>query len=115
MRKKKKKRANRIDHVLVNYHEVIIYGAGVVGQRAYSMLKEGRRNIKVKYFAVTEQESNPVKLFHVPVNTIRELQKYKETALIIVAVGKKYIQEVEELLKAQGFSHYVLLDDLVVN
>ena len=112
---KEKKRANRIDHVLVNYHEVIIYGAGVVGQRAYSMLKEGRRNIKVKYFAVTEQESNPVKLFHVPVKTIRELQKYKETALIIVAVGKKYIQEVEELLKAQGFSHYVLLDDLVVN
>lgn len=112
---KEKKRANKMDHVLENYQQVIIYGAGIVGQRAYNLLKEGRRNIKVKYFAVTEAEGNPERLFGVPVKRIDELKKYGETALFIIAVGKKYIQEVEELLKARGFSHYVILDDLIVS
>lgn len=112
--RKENKRANQMDHVLENYQEVFIYGAGLVGQRTYNLLREGRRNIKVKYFAVTEAEGNPERVFDVPVKEIDRLQSYKETALVIIAVGKKYIREVEELLKEQGFSHYVFWEDLVV-
>ncbi len=109
---KEDKRANRMDHILETYQEVIIYGAGIVGQWAYNLLREGRRNIKVKYFAVTGAQGNPERLFDVPVKEIGDLEKYKDTALFIIAVGKKYRHEVEELLKAQGISHYVFPEDL---
>lgn len=110
---KEKKRINKIDHVLNQYNVIIIYGAGIVGQRAYRVLGEGRRNIKIKYFAVTEREGNPERLFGIPVKMIDELQRYKETALVIIAVGKKYIEKVETLLSKQMFSHCMALTDLM--
>lgn len=109
---KENKRANRMDQILEKYHEVIIYGAGIVGQWAYNLLREGRRNIKVKYFAVTGAQGNPERVFDVPVKEIGDLERYKDTALFIIAVGKKYRHEVEELLKARGISHYVFPEDL---
>ena len=112
---KEKIRINRIDQVLKAYDGVIIYGAGIVGRRAYGVLGDGRRNIKVKYFAVTDQEGNPDKIFGVPVKKIDELQKHKKTALVIIAVGKKHINDIKKFLTTQMFSHYITLDDLINN
>lgn len=112
---REKTRIGKMDVWLNDYDRVIVYGAGIMGRGAYGMLLEGRRNIKVKYFAVTEKAGNPKSLFGVPVKEIRELKPYREQALVIIAVGRKYGEEVERILKEEGFPNYVFLNRMMVN
>lgn len=108
---KEKIRINKVDNIIRDYNTIIIYGAGLLGQKMRELLAEGRRNIKVKYFAVTDINGNPEKLFDVPVRKIDELQEYREHALVIISVGQKYRQDVETILKERQFSHYVFIND----
>lgn len=110
--KKEKERIKKIDDVINLYDQIAIYGAGILGQRMYEVLRVCRRNIKVKYFAVTDLEGNPDSLYGVPVKQIDELLRYKENMLVIISIGKKYIQEIEHRIKAMGFPHYVLMRDI---
>lgn len=105
---KEKARLKRLDDLIGTYDMIIIYGAGLVGQRMQGILMEGRRNIKVKYFAVTELEGNPSEIQGVPVKPIKELKQHREKALVIISVGKKNEQAVEEILRLHKFSHYML-------
>ena len=77
-----------------------------------AMLKEGRVHTKIKFFAVTDMGDNPETVAGVPVKKISDLRKYGEKALVIISVGKSSIQEVEGILKEQGFKHYVFSGDL---
>lgn len=43
---------------------------------------------------------------------INELLRYKENMLVIISIGKKYVQEIEHRLKVLGFSHYILMRDI---
>lgn len=110
--KKEKERIKKIDDVINQYDQIIIYGAGMLGKIMHGILMEGRRNIKVKYFAVSDLEGNPDDLYGVPVRQIDELLRYKENALVIISVGKKNTQEIEHRLKSIGFVHYVLMKDI---
>lgn len=105
------KRIQKIDNIIQDYNMIIVYGAGILGRSMYGILGEGRRNIKVKYFAVSEMSGNPEKLFGVPVKQIEELLEYREKALVIISVGKKYVQDVEMVLKKLNFSHYAFIND----
>lgn len=109
---KEKERIKKIDDVINLYDQIAIYGAGMLGKRMYGILRAGRRNIKVKYFAVTDLEGNPDSLYGVPVRQINELLRYKENMLVIISIGKKYVQEIEHRLKVLGFSHYILMRDI---
>lgn len=108
---KEKIRIKKIDDIIQNYNMIIIYGAGILGHRMHAILEERRKNVRVKYFAVSDPDENPAELFGVPVKKIDELQEHKEHALVIISVGKKYQQDVEAILKKQQFSHYVFIND----
>lgn len=99
------KKRKRLEHVLEGYDRIILYGAGKIGRMVQSALKEGRLNTKIKSFAVTEKESNPPSLSGIPVREIQELVEYREQALVIICVGKKYISEINMLLKKKGFKN----------
>ena len=111
--KKEKARRKKIENVVLNYDTVILYGAGKIGQSAQRVLREGRVNTKIKYFAVTEPGHDPAMVAGIPVKAIDDLQDYKESALVVVAVGKKFVQEVETILKARGFRNYIRFDDML--
>lgn len=105
-------RLAKIRNVVDPYNIVILYGAGLLGRRAYQILREGRLNIKVKYFAVTEKKDNPDQMLGVRVLPIDELKEYREEALIIISVGQKFEKEVENNLKEAGFKNYIFYKDL---
>lgn len=109
---KVKQKRNIIENIVSDYDTVILYGAGKIGRMTRVMLKEGRVHTKIKFFAVTDMGDNPETVAGVPVKKISDLRKYGEKALVIISVGKSFIQEVEGILKEQGFKHYVFSGDL---
>ncbi len=106
----KRKRQERL---LGDYDKIILYGAGKIGRMVQCMLKEGRLNTKIKSFAVTETENNPPVLSGIPVKQIRELTKYREKALIIICVGKKYMSEIDMILEKNGFKNRMTYKELL--
>lgn len=110
---KERTRQEKIESAVNKYNVVILYGAGKIGREMQRRLKEQRINTKVKYFAVTDMEGNPDTICGIPVRTIDKLQKYKETALIIISVGKSYVSQVEKILNIRGFKNSILFKDII--
>ena len=105
-------RRKKIEDALKGYDTVILYGAGKIGVRTQQLLKEGRLNTKIKYFAVTDITDNPDIVMGIPVREIDSLKDYKERALIIITVGRNYEDEVEDILKQKEFRHYIRVNDM---
>lgn len=110
---KEKARRRQIENAVGENEMVILYGAGEIGRRALHLLREGRLNTRIKFFAVTRTEGNPELVEGIPVRAIDDLKKYKEKALVIISVGKKYIQEVEDILKVQEFQHCINIGEIM--
>lgn len=110
--RKENQRLKKVKELTKDFDSIILYGAGKIGQAALSMLKEGKVNTRIQYFAVTELEGNQKKVSGIPVRRIADLQAYKEQALIIISVGKKWVQEVEQNLRRLGFRHVIFYNDL---
>lgn len=83
---------------------VIIYGAGKMGKRLFAEIQRYAPDISVRCFAVTSMEGNEAVCSGVPVRTIAELDKYKET-LIVVAMGRALRPPVFRMLKERGFGN----------
>ena len=109
---KENERREKIEGITKDYDMIILYGAGLIGQKVQSMLKEGRVNTKIQYYAVTSLEGNKEEVLGIPVRRIDELSEYRDQALVIISVGKKYVGEVQENLKRLGFRHFILSSDL---
>ncbi len=105
-------RRKKIENVLKGYDTIILYGAGIIGIKTLQLLKEGRLNTKIKYFAVTDRKDNPDIVMGIPIREIDNLKDYKETALIIISVGRKYEVEVEDILRRKKFQHYIRVSEI---
>ena len=110
--KKLIKRREQIERLLEGYSHVILYGAGKIGRRVQRLLKDGRLNTKIKSFAVTQKEQNPAVLAGIPVEQIDQLLEYRETALVIMCVGERYIAEVDTVLRKKGFENRMVYKQL---
>lgn len=106
-------RRERIENIIGNYEMIILYGAGKIGHKALQILREGRFNTRVKFFAVTELKGNPEMIEGIPVKALEVLKKYKENALVIISVGKKSIRGVEENLQMMKFQNYININELI--
>lgn len=110
---KGKARRRRIEDAVNDYEVIILYGAGKVGYNVLQILWEGRIHTKVKFFAVTEKEKEPRTIAGIPVKGIDELQEYKEKALVIITVGKRYRAEIEEVVFEKKFQNHIYYDRLL--
>ncbi|MCI9221596.1 MAG: hypothetical protein HFH94_18165, partial [Lachnospiraceae bacterium] len=91
---------DKIWRTINNYKTIIIYGIGVFGRRCYFDLKDFGQTIKI---AVT-QTNNKNQHFHgIKVQNLDELLQYKDEAIVIIAVGEKYRDEMETYAKQLGF------------
>lgn len=109
------KECNRteIRNLASKYERIFIYGAGKVGKVILSYLKDIHVGSKVKCFAVTNLSDNPEFISGIPVREIENLERYKETALIIISVGLKASLEVQNILEKRGFKNYIKTDDFM--
>lgn len=90
----------------ISRHNIIVYGAGVNGHRLYNILLD--RLVMPICYAVTSGADGYVG--DCEIKNIDELDKYKESALIVIAVGEKYENEIVENVKQKGFSYVIAYD-----
>ena len=97
---------------LENSKYIIIYGAGQVGKSLYFKLLNMGYDNKVLFFAETNLQ-NSKKYFGFDVKNAEEIYKYKDNALIIVAVSKKYnaYNQIIQNLNNLDITNYCDIDD----
>ena len=94
---------------------IIIYGAGKIGQEMLTcLLNLGHSKEKI-FFAVTNMDKNKHSIEGILVQEIDAYQKWKEYAMVVVAVKGQYQFEILELLEKKRFINVVVVDDIVRN
>ena len=106
-------RINKVVNATKDYDSIILYGAGLIGERVQKALRVGRENRKIIAYAVSNIDNNPDEVLGVPVKSISDLNEYRKEALVIISVGKKFRDEVEENVKKAGFIHYIYATDIL--
>lgn len=98
---------NRFLRIIGGYKDLVIYGAGAYGKRAWLTLNRLDEKNRIAYFAVTEKAHNPSELFGVPVVELASLpEEFRKEALVIIAVkGELRLQMISNVREA-GFLHY---------
>lgn len=98
---------NRFLQVIGGFKDLVIYGAGAYGKKAWLTLDRIGEKNRVAYFAVTEKAHNPSELFGVPVAELASLpDEFRNEALVIIAVkGELRLQMIKNICEA-GFRHY---------
>ena len=101
----------RYIHSHVEKHDkVIIYGAGGYGRRVFQAISlEDRR--KIVAFAVSNMCDNMNSLFGIEVKDIREFCNIRSSVAVIVAVSKRYQNEILTLLKELQFENIVYVPE----
>lgn len=98
---------NRYQEIIGGFKDIIIYGAGGYGKKAYAALgRIGARN-RIAYFAVTDKKGNPSSLFGIPVIEFTALStEFCQGALVIVAVKRESREQVIQNICSHGYEHY---------
>lgn len=87
------------------YKDIIVYGAGNIALSFSEAFKVTNLFDRVKFYAVSDVNQNPVQICNLPVRQIDELSLYNNDALVIMAVSEKYYIDVEKKLKLLGFAN----------
>lgn len=96
--------------IMKQYDTCIVYGAGAVAKEFAKILNKIGRTVLA--YAVSENaERNPGNIYGVPVISINNLVKYKNSALVIIATLPKRHKIIEETLNELGFRHILKLID----
>ena len=98
---------NRYRNIIGGFRDIIIYGAGAYGKKAYAALRRMKAENRVAYFAVTERKGNPATLFGIPVVEFSTLStEFCQEALVIAAVKEESQEEIIQNICAHGYQHY---------
>lgn len=89
---------------IINAGEVVIYGAGLMGQTVKKCLEDAPYYVKVKVFIVESLMDNPDHVDGVPVINVTQALSYRN-ALVLVALHEKNMSGVVEKLLKAGFQY----------
>ena len=90
---------------LKNYEHIIVYGAGEAAKALIDQLHF--RNLNIKAVAVSDISNNPEYLRSIKIYPIDELLEYRKSAVVVIAVTKKYASGIEDNLRRLGFENVV--------
>lgn len=102
---------SEIREKISKFDSFVIYGAGVVGKRIYHGLSDADRK-KCLGFAVSDTRNNQSLIGDCPVKYIGEYIDKRKEAAMIVAVTKKYRNEIKENLMRMGFQNVIILKSM---
>lgn len=98
-----------IEKVLHDYHDIYLYGAGIVSYGTYRAI-EGLWGIKPRGFLVTEQKSQIHEIDGIAILIWEESQINRNESLIIIATPEEYHSSIEQILEQQGIANYLKID-----
>ena len=88
---------------------VIVYGAGLYGERVVKELKKGEKKSQIIGIAVTNHSNNVSSIEGVRVYEMRELLEYRKKAAVIIAALPDAACSIRKGLKANKFKRYYAL------
>lgn len=88
---------------IMKYEIVYVYGAGIVAKSVYEGLI--RNNIIVQGFIVSKRKNNSTVFMSRPVVELEEVAIDGKSVLIVVAVNRKYQEEIESRLLEAGLDY----------
>ena len=92
---------------LNSYGHILVYGAGLVAKQLIPCLLKD--NIQGLEIVVSDATKNAASLFGIPVRSISDISYPKEACLVLIAVGKRFIQEVKTNVMALGYTNLIVL------
>lgn len=105
--RRERQERSRYQRVIGGFQDIIIYGAGTYGRKAYATLKRIGAANRVAYFAVTDLKGNPTSLFGVPVAEFASLSKeFCQKALVIAAAKEDVRAQIVRNIESLGYRHY---------
>lgn len=94
---------------LKKHENIVIYGAGIIAREVCFCLKEKPYNLVINNFIVSDKMGNPESIFGIPVVDIFDDNLNKEKVLVLIAVMDKYCNEIEKVLRREGYTNYISL------
>lgn len=89
--------------------KIIIYGAGLYGERVAKKMKYGAEKDKVIGIAVTDKSKSVSTIEGIKVYEIKELLEYRKKAVVIIATLPDAACAIRKILKENKFIHYYAL------
>lgn len=93
------------------FPQVVIYGAGKVGQWLYERFQA--KGVPVTCFAVTARDGNNKECLGLPVRELKELQEYATSCAVILGVAERLQFELYQTAKDAGFQKIYRLDPML--
>ncbi len=101
---------DRLRIMIKGFTDVVIYGAGSRGHEVYSWLKEEGIASRNVVYAVSDEVSGKRYKDGIQVKSICDLKPYAKKAAVIVAVTKRYQDELMKNLERFGFQNIITLE-----
>lgn len=89
---------------------VWIYGAGTIGKQALELFHILAFGLPIEGFVVSDKAENPATVCGYQVHDINEISVESGSTVFIVAVSRKYQEEVAGTLARRGYRNYLLWD-----
>ncbi len=89
--------------------KLIIYGAGLYGERVAKKLRDSEEGDRVMAVAVTDRSNSVLRLEGIKVYEIQELSEYRERAAVIIAALPDAACSIRKVLKKHRFKYYYAL------
>lgn len=96
---------NRMLPSLRDKNEVIVYGAGKIGREVMLRLLEERSDWDFICFAVTDKSTCQSPFRDIPVLGLIDLYEHRDKAVVVIAVGPRYEDEVLKNIQKHGFQY----------
>jgi anaerobic magnesium-protoporphyrin IX monomethyl ester cyclase len=105
---------NFLSHIN-EYNKLIVYGAAKIGETVINFFQYINKYQNIAAVAVSDLDSNPDKLFGVPVVSIDELKQYRNSALVLIATSDPYHSEINQNLRNLGFKNIYTISTSLKN
>lgn len=92
-----------------NKKQILIYGAGVYGQRLHKILTAF--DLKIDSFIVSDNQNHPEQLFGVPIKALSDVKNNMDGKGILLAVSDRFLLEMKNILEGIGGVDYFVVDN----
>lgn len=101
------------ERLIKEHPNIILYGAGGIGQTVYKYLKKINLHHHIKNFAVTACDNKQRFINGIQVFSIYNLTEKKDEALVLITANNVWSNEMQELAKTLGFRKIKKVDCLL--
>jgi hypothetical protein len=101
--------AEDLINVLHSQKNIIVYGAGNIAAMVVNCLQSEFYDMKILCFAVSDKADNQNNINGIPVYDIKDLVKYNQNSILLIAVLEKYYDEIYMHVKHLGFFNIIQL------